>query len=198
MSRSATVVRTTTETDIRISLNLDGRGTHAVATGIPFLDHMLAQVARHGRFDLTLDARGDLAVDAHHTVEDVGIALGDAFAQAMGEKAGIVRYGTARVPMDEALAWVVVDLSGRPYLVFQAPQLRGGRIGEFDADLVREFFQGLTAHLKGNVHVQVEYGQNLHHMAEALFKGLGRALGQATAVDPRLGGAIPSTKGSLA
>lgn len=198
MSRSATVVRTTTETDIRISLNLDGRGTHAVATGIPFLDHMLAQVARHGRFDLTLDARGDLAVDAHHTVEDVGIALGDAFAQAMGEKAGIVRYGTARVPMDEALAWVVVDLSGRPYLVFQAPQLRGGRIGEFDADLVREFFQGLTAHLKANVHVQVEYGQNLHHMAEALFKGLGRALGQATALDPRLGGAIPSTKGSLA
>lgn len=198
MSRSATVVRTTTETDIRVSLNLDGRGTHAIATGIPFLDHMLAQVARHGRFDLTLDARGDLAVDAHHTVEDVGIALGDAFTQAMGEKAGIVRYGTARVPMDEALAWAVVDLSGRPYLVYQAPQLRGGRIGEFDADLVREFFQALTAHLRANVHVQVEYGQNLHHMAEALFKGLGRALDQATALDPRLGGAVPSTKGSLA
>jgi imidazoleglycerol-phosphate dehydratase len=197
MSRSATVVRTTTETDIRISLNLDGRGTHEVATGIPFLDHMLSAVARHGRFDLSVEARGDLTVDLHHTVEDVGIALGDAFAQAVGDKAGIVRYGAARVPMDEALASLVVDLSGRPYLVFQAPQIKGGRIGEFDADLVREFFLGLTNHLRANVHVQVEYGENLHHMVEALFKALGRALDQATSLDPRLPGVIPSTKGSL-
>lgn len=198
MSRSATVVRTTTETDIRISLNLDGRGTHEVATGIPFLDHMLSAVARHGRFDLSVEARGDLTVDLHHTVEDVGIALGDAFAQAVGDRAGIVRYGAARVPMDEALASLVVDLSGRPYLVFQAPQIKGGRIGEFDADLVREFFLGLTNHLRANVHVQVEYGENLHHMVEALFKALGRALDQATSLDPRLPGVIPSTKGSLA
>ncbi len=197
MSRSATVVRTTTETDIRISLNLDGRGTHEVATGIPFLDHMLSAVARHGRFDLSVEARGDLTVDLHHTVEDVGIALGDAFAQAVGDKAGIVRYGAARVPMDEALASLVVDLSGRPYLVFQAPQIKGGRIGEFDADLVREFFLGLTNHLRATVHVQVEYGENLHHMVEALFKALGRALDQATSLDPRLPGVIPSTKGSL-
>jgi imidazoleglycerol-phosphate dehydratase len=197
MSRSATVVRTTTETDIRISLNLDGRGTHEVATGIPFLDHMLSAVARHGRFDLSVEARGDLTVDLHHTVEDVGIALGDAFAQAVGDRAGIVRYGAARVPMDEALASLVVDLSGRPYLVFQAPQIKGGRIGEFDADLVREFFLGLTNHLRANVHVQVEYGENLHHMVEALFKALGRALDQATSLDPRLPGVIPSTKGSL-
>jgi imidazoleglycerol-phosphate dehydratase len=198
MSRSATVVRTTTETDIRISLNLDGRGTHEVATGIPFLDHMLSAAARHGRFDLSVEARGDLTVDLHHTVEDVGIALGDAFAQAVGDKAGIVRYGAARVPMDEALASLVVDLSGRPYLVFQAPQIKGGRIGEFDADLVREFFLGLTNHLRANVHVQVEYGENLHHMVEALFKALGRALDQATSLDSRLPGVIPSTKGSLA
>jgi len=198
MSRSATVVRTTTETDIRISLNLDGRGTHEVATGIAFLDHMLSAVARHGRFDLSGEARGALTVDLHHTVEDVGIALGDAFAQAVGDKAGIVRYGAARVPMDEALASLVVDLSGRPYLVFQAPQIKGGRIGEFDADLVREFFLGLTNHLRANVHVQVEYGENLHHMVEALFKALGRALDQATSLDSRLPGVIPSTKGSLA
>jgi imidazoleglycerol-phosphate dehydratase len=198
MSRSASIVRTTTETDIRITLELDGSGTHAVATGLPFFDHMLAQVARHGRFDLRVDATGDLAVDAHHTVEDVGIALGDAFTRAMGEKAGIARYGAARVPMDESLAWAVVDLSGRPYLVLQAPQLKGGRVGEFDAELTREFLLGLTNHLRANLHLQVEYGQNLHHMVEALFKALGRALGQATALDPRLGGAVPSTKGSLA
>jgi imidazoleglycerol-phosphate dehydratase len=198
MSRSASLVRTTTETDIRITLELDGSGTHAVATGLPFFDHMLAQVARHGRFDLRLEAKGDLAVDAHHTVEDVGIALGDAFTRAMGEKAGIARYGASRVPMDEALAWAVVDLSGRPYLVLQAPQLRGGRVGEFDAELTREFLLGLTNHLRANLHLQVEYGQNLHHMVEALFKALGRALAQATALDPRLGGAVPSTKGSLA
>ena len=196
MSRSASIARTTAETDIRIRLELDGRGEHAVATGIPFLDHMLAQVARHGRLDLSLEARGDLHVDLHHTVEDVGIVLGDAVSRALGEKAGIVRYGAARVPMDDALASAVIDLGGRPFLVFQAPQLRG-RIGDFDADLVREFFQGLTNHLRGNLHLTVEYGQNLHHMAEALFKAAGRALDQATRPDTRLRGEVPSTKGTL-
>ncbi len=198
MSRSAAVARKTAETEIRIRLDLDGRGEHAIATGIPFLDHMLAQVARHGRCDLRVDASGDLHVDLHHTVEDVGIALGDAVSQALGDKAGIVRYGAARVPMDEALASVVVDLSGRPYLVFQAPQIAGERIGDFDAGLVHEFFLGLTNHLRANVHVQVEYGQNAHHMVEAAFKALGRALDQATRQDPRMVGVIPSTKGSLA
>ena len=198
MSRSAAIARKTAETDIRIRLALDGRGEHVIATGIPFLDHLLAQVARHGHFDLAVEASGDLQVDLHHTVEDVGIALGDAVSQALGDKAGIVRYGAGRVPMDESLASVVVDLSGRPYLVFQAPQIAGERIGDFDAGLVREFFLGLTNHLRANVHVQVEYGQNPHHMVEAAFKALGRALDQATRQDPRVAGVVPSTKGSLA
>jgi imidazoleglycerol-phosphate dehydratase len=198
MSRSAAIARKTAETDIRIRLALDGRGEHAIATGIPFLDHMLAQVARHGHFDLAVEASGDLHVDLHHTVEDVGIALGDAVSQALGDKAGIARYGAARVPMDESLASAVVDLSGRPYLVYQAPQIAGERIGDFDAGLVREFFLGLTNHLRANVHVQVEYGQNPHHMVEAAFKALGRALDQATRQDPRVAGVVPSTKGSLA
>jgi imidazoleglycerol-phosphate dehydratase len=196
MGRRAVVQRKTSETDIRMTLDLDGTGVHRIQTGIPFLDHMLAQVARHGRFDLDLTAAGDLPVDLHHTVEDVGIVLGDAVSQALGEKSGILRYGAARVPMDEALASAVIDLSGRPFLVFQAPQLTG-QIGDFAADLVREFFQGLTNHLRANVHIHVEYGQNLHHMAEAVFKAAGRALDQATAVDPRLAGIVPSTKGSL-
>jgi len=196
MERQATLHRQTAETDIRMTLDLDGSGAHRIATGIPFLDHLLSQVARHGRLDLSIEARGDLQVDLHHTVEDVGIVLGDAITQALGEKAGIVRYGAARVPMDDALASAVLDLSGRPFLVFQAPQLRG-RIGEFDADLVREFFQGLTNHLRANLHLTVEYGQNLHHMAEALFKATGRALDQATRPDARLRGGVPSTKGTL-
>lgn len=198
MSRSASIARKTAETDIRLRLRLDGRGEHAIATGLPFLDHMLTQVARHGHYDLTVEATGDLQVDFHHTVEDLGIALGEAVSQALGDRAGIVRYGAARVPMDDALASVVVDLSGRPYLVFQAPQLKGERVGDFDLDLVREFFQGLANHLRATLHVQVEYGQNLHHMVEAAYKALGRALGQATSVDPGLQGAVPSTKGSLA
>ena len=196
MGRQATLHRHTAETDIRMTLDLDGSGAHRIATGIPFLDHLLVQVAWHGRLDLSIEARGDLEVDLHHTVEDVGIVLGDAITQALGEKAGIVRYGAARVPMDDALASAVLDLSGRPFLVFQAPQLRG-RIGEFDADLVREFFQGLTNHLRANLHLTVEYGQNLHHMAEALFKATGRALDQATRPDARLRGGVPSTKETL-
>ncbi len=196
MGRRAVIHRQTSETDIEMTLDLDGTGEHRIATGIPFLDHMLAQVARHGRFDLTLQATGDLPVDLHHTVEDVGIVLGDAASQALGEKAGILRYGAARVPMDEALASAVIDLSGRPFLVFQAPQLKG-RIGDFEADLVREFFQGLANHLRANLHIHVEYGQNLHHMAEAVFKAAARALDQATTLDPRLAGIVPSSKGSL-
>jgi imidazoleglycerol-phosphate dehydratase len=196
MGRRAAVQRKTSETDIQLTLNLDGTGEHRLETGIPFLNHMLAQMAKHGRFDLDMQATGDLPVDLHHTVEDVGIVLGEAVSQALGEKAGILRYGAARVPMDEALASTVIDLSGRPYLVFQAPQLKG-RIGDFDADLVREFFQGLTNHLRANVHIHVEYGQNLHHMAEAVFKAAGRALDQATTADPRLQGVVPSTKGCL-
>ena len=196
MGRRAVIQRTTSETDIRMTLDLDGTGEHRIETGMPFLDHMLAQVARHGRFDLAVQATGDLSVDLHHTVEDVGIVLGEAISQALGEKAGIVRYGAARVPMDEALASVVIDLSGRPFLVFQAPQL-AGRIGDFEAGLVREFLQGMTNHLRANVHVHVEYGQNLHHMAEAIFKAAGRALDRATMIDPRLSGVVPSTKGSL-
>jgi imidazoleglycerol-phosphate dehydratase len=196
MTRSASVDRKTGETNIRARLDLDGSGAAQVATGIPFLDHMLSALARHGRLDLSLQAEGDLAVDAHHTVEDVGIVLGEAVLRALGDKAGIVRYGAARVPMDEALASVVLDLSGRPCLVFQAPQLQG-RIGTFDADLVREFFQALANHLRAAVHLHVEYGQNLHHMAEAAFKAAGRALDQAVRLDPRMAGQVPSTKGSL-
>jgi imidazoleglycerol-phosphate dehydratase len=198
MSRTAVIDRKTTETQITIRLDLDGRGEQTITTGMPFLDHMLAQVARHGHFDLSVEATGDLAVDFHHTVEDLGIALGEAVSQALGDKAGIVRYGAARVPMDDALASVVMDLSGRPFLVFQAPQLKGGQVGDFDLDLVREFFQGFTNHLRANLHVQVEYGQNPHHMVEAVYKALGRALDQAIGLDPRLSGVVPSTKGSLA
>jgi imidazoleglycerol-phosphate dehydratase len=197
MNRTAVIDRKTTETHITIRLDLDGRGEQTIATGMPFLDHMLAQVARHGHFDLSVEATGDLAVDFHHTVEDLGIALGEAVSQALGDKAGIVRYGAARVPMDDALASVVMDLSGRPFLVFQAPQLKGGQVGDFDLDLVREFFQGFTNHLRANLHVQVEYGQNPHHMVEAVYKALGRALDRATGLDPRLSGVVPSTKGSL-
>jgi imidazoleglycerol-phosphate dehydratase len=196
MGRHAVIQRKTSETDIQVTLDLDGTGEHRVETGIPFLNHMLAQLARHGRLDLGVQATGDLPVDLHHTVEDVGIVLGDAMSQALGEKAGILRYGAARVPMDESLASAVIDLSGRPFLVFQAPQLKG-RVGDFETDLLREFFQGLTNHLHANVHIQVEYGQNLHHMAEALFKAAGRALDQAMTVDPRLEGIVPSTKGRL-
>ncbi|MFB3818401.1 MAG: imidazoleglycerol-phosphate dehydratase HisB [Candidatus Methylomirabilales bacterium] len=196
MSRTASVARKTGETDIRLEVELDGAGAVEVATGIPFFDHMLTALGRHGHLGLRLEATGDLAVDFHHTVEDVGIVLGEAIGQALGDKAGIVRYGAARVPMDEALASVAVDLCGRPYLVFQAPQLLG-RIGDFEADLVREFFQAFTNHLRANVHLTVEYGQNLHHMVEAAFKATGRALDQATRLDPRIAGRVPSTKGSL-
>lgn len=194
-TRRAAVARKTSETNIRIALTLEGQGRHRISTGIPFLNHMLSQVARHGLFDLTLKASGDLEVDDHHTAEDVGISLGEAFSKALGEKRGIRRYGEATVPMDEALARVVVDLSGRPYLVFHAPQLRG-RIGSFAADLVKEFFKGFATHLKANIHAAVLYGENKHHIAEAIFKAMARALSIATSLDPRVAG-VPSTKGRL-
>lgn len=193
--RRAQVSRRTTETEIDIELGLDGKGEAKISTGIPFFDHMLSQLAKHGLFDLVIQAKGDLEVDYHHTVEDIGIALGEAFEKALGDKAGIRRYGSALVPMDETLVTVAVDLSGRPYLVFQASQL-SGMIGGFHTELVKEFFKAFTNNAKANVHVIVEYGENRHHLVEAMFKGLARALDQATALDPRRSG-IPSTKGML-
>ncbi len=195
MSRTAKVHRKTSETDVVVELNLDGIGRHTLQTQIPFLDHMLAQLATHGLFDLDIEARGDLQVDLHHTVEDVGIALGDAFAQAMGDKRGIRRFASACVPLDEALARVALDISGRPYLLYEAPQLQG-QIGSFDAALVKEFMRALAMNMKANLHVAVLYGENLHHCVEAIFKALAKSLDQATAIDPRIA-EIPSTKGSL-
>ncbi len=195
MGRSALVRRKTSETNVTVELTLDGVGRHEVQTEIPFLDHMLAQLAKHGFFDLIIKAKGDLQVDLHHTVEDVGIALGEAFSQAMGERRGIRRFASALVPLDEALAQVVVDISGRPYLVYQAPQLTG-RIGNFDVTLVKEFMRALAINMKVNLHISVLYGENLHHCVEAIFKALARSLDQATATDPRIVD-VPSTKGSL-
>ncbi|MBZ0168284.1 imidazoleglycerol-phosphate dehydratase [Candidatus Methylomirabilis lanthanidiphila] len=195
MSRTARVCRKTSETDVTVELNLDGAGRHTLQTQIPFLDHMLAQLATHGLFDLNIEARGDLQVDLHHTVEDVGIALGDAFAQAMGDKRGIRRFASALVPLDEALARVALDISGRPYMVYEAPQLHG-RIESFDVALVKEFMRALAMNMKVNLHVGVLYGENLHHCVEAIFKALAKSLDQATAIDPRVA-EVPSTKGSL-
>ena len=194
--RSSNVHRQTNETDVQLSINLDGSGQHDVATGIGFLDHMLAHVAVHGLFDLTVTATGDLHVDGHHTIEDTALLLGQALAEAVGDKRGIVRMGSAYVPMDEALAFVAVDLSGRPYAVMQAAW-HGPSIGEFPTSLVAHFFESLAATARANVHARVEYGRDDHHQAEALFKALGRALDVATALDPRRAGLLPSTKGAL-
>jgi imidazoleglycerol-phosphate dehydratase len=193
--RSAEVQRNTLETQVRVRLDLDGSGTARIATGVGFFDHMLDQVARHGLIDLEISASGDLHIDAHHTVEDIGITLGQALAQAIGDKKGVRRYGNAYVPLDEALTRVVVDLSGRPGLVFAVPFVRA-TIGEFDVDLVREFFQGLVNHAGITVHVDGIRGDNAHHQAETVFKAFGRALRAATELDPRAAG-VPSTKGSL-
>lgn len=195
MARTASVHRKTSETDVAVTLSLDGVGRHEVQTEIPFLDHMLAQLARHGLFDLTVRAKGDLQVDLHHTVEDVGIGLGEAFIQALGDKRGIRRFASALVPLDEALAQVVMDISGRPYLVYQAPQLQG-RIGSFDVSLVKEFMRAFSVNMKITLHISILHGENLHHCVEAMFKALARSLDQATALDPRIS-EIPSTKGSL-
>jgi imidazoleglycerol-phosphate dehydratase len=193
--REAHVTRNTLETQIAVRLDLEGTGRSRLATGVPFLDHMLDQVARHGVFDLEVEARGDLHIDAHHTVEDVGITLGQAFAQAVGDKKAVRRYGHAYVPLDEALSRVVVDLSGRPGLEFHIEFTRA-RIGEFDVDLVHEFFQGFVNHAAVTLHVDNLRGSNAHHQAETAFKAFGRALRMAVEKDPRVAG-VPSTKGTL-
>ena len=193
--RTAEVKRDTSETQISVKLNLDGSGAGKLDTGVPFLDHMLDQVARHGVYDLEISAKGDLHIDAHHTVEDIGIALGQAFARALGDKQGIRRYGHAYVPLDEALTRVVIDLSGRPGLEFKIDFVRA-RIGEFDVDLVHEFFQGFINHAQVTLHIDNLKGDNAHHQAETAFKAFGRALRMATELDPRIKG-VPSTKGSL-
>ena len=195
-ARQASIVRETRETQIRVELDLDGTGAARLATGIAFLDHMLDQVGRHGLFDLFVEAKGDLHIDAHHTVEDVGITLGQAFDKALGDKRGLTRYGHAYVPLDEALSRVVVDLSGRPGLEWFVEFPRA-RIGDFDVDLFREFFQGFVNHAKASVHIDALRGRNAHHIAETVFKAFGRALRVACTVDPRVGNATPSTKGSL-
>ncbi|BAN34435.1 imidazoleglycerol-phosphate dehydratase [Sulfuricella denitrificans skB26] len=194
--RTSQVTRNTLETQVSVSLNLDGSGVAKLASGVPFLDHMLDQIARHGLVDLDISAKGDLHIDAHHTVEDIGITLGQAFAKAVGDKKGICRYGHAYVPLDEALSRVVIDLSGRPGLVF-AVEFTRGMIGEFDVDLVSEFFQGFVNHAGVTLHIDNVRGKNSHHQVETIFKAFGRALRMAVEVDSRLGGAMPSTKGSL-
>jgi imidazoleglycerol-phosphate dehydratase len=196
VTRSARIERNTLETQITVAVDLDGSGRSRFETGVPFLDHMLDQVARHGLIDLDIRASGDLHIDAHHTVEDIGITLGQAFAAAVGDKKGIARYGHAYVPLDEALSRVVVDLSGRPGLVFEVPFTRG-MIGAFDVDLFHEFFQGFVNHAAVTLHVDNLRGQNAHHQAETVFKAFGRALRMAVAPDPRLGDVVASTKGAL-
>ena len=194
--RSAEVTRNTLETQITVKMNLDGAGKSAFRTGVPFLEHMLDQVARHGLIDLDIEAKGDLHIDAHHTAEDIGITLGQAFAKALGDKKGIRRYGHAYVPLDEALSRVVIDLSGRPGLEFHVDFTRA-RIGDFDVDLFREFFQGFVNHAGVTLHVDCLRGVNAHHQAETVFKAFGRALRMAVEADPRMGDAMPSTKGTL-
>lgn len=195
--RSAEIHRKTKETDILIKLKLDGIGIHQVATGIGFLDHMLTHLAVHGLFDLQLQATGDLEIDAHHTIEDCALALGQAFDQALGKREGLVRISSATVPMDESLAFVAVDFSGRPYSVFQA-EWRAPLIGTFPTSLFEHFFQSLAVTARCNLHARILYGKDDHHQAEALFKALGRTLDSATQIDPRRSREIPSTKGSLA
>ena len=196
MPRKAEVVRDTNETQIRVAINIDGTGVQKLDTGVPFLDHMLDQIARHGLIDLDISAKGDLHIDAHHTVEDVGITLGQAFAKAMGDKKGIRRYGHAYVPLDEALSRVVIDFSGRPGLEFHVPFKRS-MIGSFDVDLTHEFFQGFVNHALVSMHIDNLRGENAHHQCETVFKAFGRALRMAAEQDARAAGTIPSTKGSL-
>jgi imidazoleglycerol-phosphate dehydratase len=194
--RTAQVKRDTLETRVEVSLKLDGSGKTDLDTGVPFLEHMLEQVARHGLLDLTIVAKGDLHIDAHHTVEDIGITLGQAFDQALADKKGIRRYGHAYVPLDEALSRVVLDFSGRPGLEYGVSFARA-RIGEFDVDLLHEFFQGFVNHARVTLHIDCLRGDNAHHIAETVFKAFGRALRMAAELDPRMAGMMPSTKGSL-
>ncbi|HEX2531688.1 MAG TPA: imidazoleglycerol-phosphate dehydratase HisB [Burkholderiaceae bacterium] len=194
--RAAEITRNTNETQVRVSINLDGTGQQKLNTGVPFLDHMLDQIARHGLVDLDIEAKGDLHIDAHHTVEDIGITLGQAVARAIGDKKGIRRYGHAYVPLDEALSRVVIDFSGRPGLEFHVPFKRS-MIGTFDVDLTHEFFQGFVNHALVSLHIDNLRGENAHHQCETVFKAFGRALRMAVELDPRAAGTIPSTKGSL-
>jgi imidazoleglycerol-phosphate dehydratase len=191
------VERKTSESDIRVTLDLDGTGTRTIDTQLPFFTHMLDAFARHGLYDLELSAAGDVDVDAHHVVEDVGLVLGDAFAQALGDKRGIRRYGECTVPMDETLAQAVVDFSGRPHLVWMVEGIAGKWVGGFDAELAHEFFQAFTNRCQCNLHMRLHYGQNAHHILEALWKAFARATMDASRVDARVGGAVPSTKGTL-
>ena len=195
-TRAAKADRKTTETQIALSVNLDGNGKATLATGVPFLDHMLDQVARHAMLDLDIEAKGDLRIDAHHTVEDVGITLGQAVARAIGDKKGIRRYGHAYVPLDEALSRVVIDFSGRPGLEYHV-QFKRALIGEFDVDLVHEFFQGFANHAQVTLHIDNLRGDNAHHQCETMFKAFARALRMALEPDPRAAGTVPSTKGTL-
>ena len=194
--RSVTVTRDTLETQISVSINLDGSGKCSFSTGIPFLEHMLEQISRHGTIDLDIKATGDLHVDDHHTVEDIGITIGQAFAQALGDKKGIMRYGHAYVPLDEALSRVVIDFSGRPGIEYRVEYPRG-RIGQFDVDLFHEFFQGFANHAPATLHIDNLHGKNAHHIAETIFKAFGRAVRVAVSRDERMAGVIPSTKGTL-
>jgi imidazoleglycerol-phosphate dehydratase len=194
--RTATVTRKTSETDVTVTVNLDGMGLRAIHTGIGFYDHMLEQLARHGLFDLEIRTVGDLHIDAHHTVEDTAIALGEAFARALGDRAGITRYGHAHVPMDETLARVTLDISGRPFLVWKVAFTQA-RLGEMDTELFWHVFHSFAQAAGITLHAEVPYGTNNHHIAEGLFKALARALKQAVAIDPRQAGSIPSTKGTL-
>jgi imidazoleglycerol-phosphate dehydratase len=194
--RSATVKRDTLETQVSVTLDLDGTGKSKFDTGIPFLEHMLEQIARHGAFDLEINAKGDLHIDDHHSVEDIGITLGQAFKQALGNKQGIMRYGHAYVPLDEALSRVVIDFSGRPGIEYRV-EFKRPRIGQFDVDLIHEFFQGFVNHAPATLHIDNLAGHNAHHIAETIFKAFGRALRFAVSPDERMPGVVPSTKGTL-
>ena len=196
LTRTATIERTTKETAIRATVNLDGTGAYRIATGVGFLDHMLEQLARHGLIDIELEAKGDLHIDFHHTVEDCGIVLGQAVAKALGDKAGITRYASVDLPMDEALTRVAIDVSGRPYLIWRV-KFTAPKLGEMDTELFREWFQAFAQNAGITLHIENVYGENNHHIAETCYKGLARALRAAVAPDPRQAGRVPSTKGSL-
>ena len=197
MARSSSVERNTRETQVAVTLGLDGTGARSIQTPLPFLSHMLDAFARHGVFDLEVRAAGDVEIDGHHTVEDVGLVLGAAFERALGDRAGIVRYGWATLPMDEVMATVAVDFCGRPAFVWNVPGLDGKWIGDFDCELAKEFFAAFATRAGCNLHVLLHYGGNAHHTIECIFKAFARACDMATAIDPRLGGAVPSTKGTL-
>jgi imidazoleglycerol-phosphate dehydratase len=196
MPRKTTIERKTKETDIKIALNLDGTGVYNIKTSVPFMDHMLSAVARHGFFDLTIKAKGDIEIDDHHTVEDLGIAFGQALKKALGDSKGIRRYGDATVPMDETLAQVVMDLSGRPFLAYQVDLPKKYKLKDFDPGLAEDFFQSVANHAGMNLHIRLHYGRDVHHMLEGIFKAFGRALDQATSLDPRIKGVL-STKGKI-